>query len=245
MRQVEDTYWWYTVLRASVAAQVADHLAGKAAARILDAGCGTGGMMAVLRGRGGPAWEISGIDFSPAALEHTRRRGFTDVTQGSVHALPFADESFDVVISLDVLYFAGVDEMKAMAEFHRVLKPAGMLVLNLPAFDLLRGEHDVAVSGVRRYTPYRVREMLSQCKMESLRVHCWNAWLFLPVLGWRMLSRLRQTNDPARAKSDLSMPPAALNKALIFLARIDMAICRAIQSPLGTSVFTVARRRPS
>jgi SAM-dependent methyltransferase len=244
MRQVEDSYWWYAALRESVDSEVKRRLAGNSQARILDAGCGTGGMMEVLR-RENPAWQISGLDFSPQAIAHTRQRGFTDVTQGSVDALPYPDASFDAVVSLDVLYFDGVDEARAMSEFHRVLKPGGVLVLNLPAFDVLRGEHDVAVSGVRRYTPSRVRAMLSQCGLEALRVHCWNAWLFLPILAWRLLSRVRQSKRSGAAKSDLSMPPTLINKTLTALARIDMSLCRAIHSPLGTSVQAVARKTPS
>jgi hypothetical protein len=148
------------------------------------------------------------------------------------------------VVSLDVLYFEGVDERKAMSEFRRVLKDGGVLVLNLPAFDILRGEHDLAVSGVRRYTPFHVRAMLSECNFHIVRVHCWNAWLFGPILAWRLLSRLRRSGDPAQAKSDLAMPSAPLNRVLTALARMDMALCRAIHSPLGTSVLAVARRIP-
>ncbi len=239
MRQVEDSYWWYATLRESVCAEVKAALGGKPDARILDAGCGTGGMMAVLQ-RENPASLISGLDFSFQALEHTRQRGFTELMHGSVDALPYADASFDVVVSLDVLYFEGVDETKAMDEFHRVLKPGGTLVLNLPAFEMLRGQHDVAVKGVRRYTPARVRELLAQSGLESLHVHCWNLWLFGPILCWRLLSRVLHRRGSAEAKSDLSMPPALLNSPLIALARLDMALCRAISSPLGTSVQAVA-----
>src|SRR4051794_12376977 len=99
MRQVEDSYWWYAVLRESVDSEAKAQLAGKPDARILDAGCGTGGMMEVLR-REHPSWHVSGLDFSPQALEHPRQRGFTDLTQGSVDALPYLDASFDAVVSL-------------------------------------------------------------------------------------------------------------------------------------------------
>jgi SAM-dependent methyltransferase len=244
MRRVEDSYWWYAVLRKSVADEVAAHLGSRTPARILDAGCGTGGMMEVLRNRE-RGWEINGLDFSSRAIDHTRGRGFANVSEGSVNALPYPDESFDVVVSLDVLYFEGVDDAKAVAEFHRVLKPGGMLVLNLPAFEMLRGEHDRAVSGVRRYTPFGVREMLAQCNMEIVRVHCWNLWLFFPILGWRLLSRMRPSGKDASAKSDLSTLPTALNRMLTSLGCYDMALCRAIHAPLGTSVQAVATRRRS
>ncbi|OAI58038.1 hypothetical protein AYO49_06065 [Verrucomicrobiaceae bacterium SCGC AG-212-N21] len=241
MRHVEDSHWWYSELRESVVAIVKDELAGRDDARILDAGCGTGGMMEVLR-RESPSWRLTGLDFSPQAIEHTRMRGFASLTQGSVNALPFADAFFDVVLSLDVLYFEGVDDMKAIAESHRVLKPGGMLVLNLPAFDVLRGQHDVAVKGVRRYTPGRVRNLLATAGLECLRVHCWNLWLFVPILCWRMLSRLFQPREVSQARSDLANPPACLNTLLTSIGRFDMGLCRVLRSPLGTSVQAIARK---
>jgi hypothetical protein len=88
-----------------------------------------------------------------------------------------------------------------------------------------------------------VRELLAQGGLEPLRVHCWNLWLFVPILCWRLLSRVPQPGGTAAAKSDLSMPPALLNSALVAFASLDMALCRAISSPLGTSVQAVARRR--
>lgn len=239
MREVEDSHWWYAVLHESVIAELKTRLNGHDDVRILDAGCGTGGMMNCLRQQGA-AWRLTGLDISPSAIEHTRQRGFSDLTQGSVDALPFANASFDAVLSLDVLYFDGVDEMRAAAEFRRVLKPEGTLVLNLPAFNVLRGQHDVAVRGVRRYTPRRIRRMLAGTAFEILRSHCWNLWLFLPILCWR---RLRKPRDAGAASSDLSLLPALLNKALTFLGRLDMSLCRAVHAPLGTSVLVVARKQ--
>lgn len=239
MRQVEDVYWWYRVLRQTVTSDV-KALAGSAPASILDAGCGTGGMMDALRGTQF-SWRLTGLDFSPQAVETTRRRGFDDVHEGSVDALPMAGASFDGLVSLDVLYFEGVNEARAIAEFHRVLRPGGFVILNLPAFDFLRGEHDVAVRGARRYTPAGVRGLLARGGFEVIRSHCWNAWLFPPILAWRLLSRLKG-RSAVEARSDLALLPSPLNALLLAFARADMALCRALRAPFGTSVYAVARR---
>lgn len=241
MREVEDTYWWYSVLRGTVSRACTAALKGTPEARILDAGCGTGGMMKVLREKC-PTWCLSGLDFSPHAVAHTRKRGFQDVRQGSVDDLPYESASFNLLYSLDVLYVGQVNEVKALAEFFRVLRPGAKIFLNLPAFDLLRGQHDVAVHGTRRYRPGRVKELLQDAGFEVERSHCWNLWLFLPVFTWRLASRLSSPSDVSQAKSDLSMPSGPVNRLLSTLGRWDAGVCDLLRSPLGTSVWAVARK---
>lgn len=87
-------------------------------APVLDAGCGPGGMMRVFRD-----FDVHGIDEADVAVRHCKERGLTNTVVGTVHDLPFADASFDAVLSLDVLYHAGVDEDRALAEMRRVLRP--------------------------------------------------------------------------------------------------------------------------
>src|SRR6185295_13870801 len=141
-RSVEDRHWWYTSLHGLVARVMRDKLAENP--DILDAGCGTGGMLKVLRAAM-PLARLTGIDTSPEAVEMAGQRGICSVVEGRVEALPFADRSFNAVICLDVLYMRGIDEHAAVEEFKRVLLPGGLLILNLPAFEFLRGEHDLAV----------------------------------------------------------------------------------------------------
>lgn len=238
MRTVEDTYWWYSTLRSMVVREARSRLTSDTA-RLLDAGCGTGGMMARLR-EANSQWKIAGLDLSPDAVQITRERGFEDVTSGSVSELPFNNGSFDGLISLDVLYHDGVDQEKALAEFARVLKPGGFFVLNLPAFKALAGSHDIAVKGVRRYTTSDVRELLSATGFRVQTLQYWNAWLFLPILAWRTISRSFHSKDSEEAKSDLSTLPGVVNGTLAAVSGIDARICRMTHWPFGTSVFAVA-----
>ena len=142
MRSVEDHYWWYQALREHVADSIPP--VGPAFS-LLDAGCGTGGMLATIRKKF-PRAVLTGIDESEHALELAAgRNSGARLLRASVHELPFPENAFDYVLSLDVWSHAGVDDALAAHETHRVLRPGGRLILNLAAFEFLKGAHDCAV----------------------------------------------------------------------------------------------------
>lgn len=102
--------------------------------RVLEAGCGTG---LILERLARYADQVVGLDLSRGMLSVARDRGLT-VAQGSVDALPFADDSFDTVVSFKVL--AHVPPIReTLAELTRVTRPGGHLVLELYNRRSLRG----------------------------------------------------------------------------------------------------------
>ena len=228
MRQVEDKHWWYRVLRGQVLRVLRSAL--PQGQSLLDAGCGTGGMLSLLN-----EWQTHGCDMAAEAVEQCRARGLERVLVSSVHAMPYADECFEAVLSLDVLYHARVDEHLALSEMRRVLKRGGLLILNVPAFDCLRGAHDVAVDGVRRYRLRGMKRLLRRHGFEIVEAHYWNAWLFLPLLLRRWFSQ--------SAEGDLALPPKWLNALLSAGGKLDAALCRHTRLPLGSSLMIVARSR--
>lgn len=238
MRAVEDRHWWYAVLRQLVLNALTHRLPPRG--YVLDAGCGTGGLLAFLRDNVRHL-DITGIDASEHAVRQCHERGLNTVSHDSVHALPFADEEFDAVLSIDVLYHADVEENLALAEMSRVLRPGGVLLLNLPAFECLRGSHDAAVSGVRRYNLCHVRSLLRRHNLQAEMTHYWNAWLFLPLLCWRQWSRMERGRNNA-IRSDLKLPPAWLNRVLTSVGKADALLCQLMRLPFGSSLFAVARK---
>ena len=103
LAEVEDRMWYFRSLHGHVARELA--AAGlRANPDVLDAGCGTGGLL--LRARGsGPAAQWKGIDFMPLACELARKRcgASVDIREASITALPFGNASFDAVVSVDVI----------------------------------------------------------------------------------------------------------------------------------------------
>ncbi|HEX2514418.1 MAG TPA: class I SAM-dependent methyltransferase, partial [Chloroflexota bacterium] len=114
---------------------------------------------------GWPAW---GVDLSPLATAYCRRRGLTRVSRASVLELPFAEGTFDLGTSFDVIYHLGVaDDVAALREMRRVLRPGGALFVRVPALEALQSHHDVAVHTRQRYT---ARELRRKAGAAGLRV---------------------------------------------------------------------------
>jgi len=240
MRSVEDTYWWYAGLHNLVAQNALVALKNSTDRKVLDAGCGTGGMMNVLH-RVLPESELIGIDFSPSAVEFTQQRNIGIVKQASVESLPFPNEFFDLIISLDVVCSEGVDDSQAFVEFNRVLKSGGRAIINLPAFDFLKGQHSLAVHEERRYTKRKLRRLLSNAGFVVEKTTYWNATLFPVMALWRPLS-LRFANKQS-PRSDLKLLPGFINSVMTWLILREIKLTQYISLPFGSSVFAVAQKR--
>ena len=157
-----------------------------------------------------------------------------------MHDLPFAENNFDFVLSLDVLSHAGVDDSLAMHEMHRVLRPGGRLLLNLAAFDFLKGAHDCAVDVDRRYARPQVRALLAGANFQIERLTYWNAIFTPPIALLRWLSRRRAPS--AEPRSDFRSLPPLLNALLKSVAALELGASRQVSLPFGTSLFAVARK---
>lgn len=243
MYRAEDRLWWYLALRNQVIDALglprAPLASGLPLPRILDAGCGTGGMAARLR----PYGQVVGIDLAPFAVAVCREgRGLRETAVASITELPFPDESFDYAVSLDVISDAGTgNDALAVAELARVLRPGGRACLNLPAYRWLAGEHDIAVETKRRYTRGEVHDLLAAGGFVVERITYWNCALLPLVAASRAASRLRG-RTVAAARSDVTVPAAPVNATLGSIARLEGQLLRRVDLPTGSSLLAVARK---
>ena len=106
--------WWYRGLHALLLGSL-ERFAPKPFARMLDAGCGTGGFLR----RAEVAWpslSLDGIDRSPLAVGLARERvARATIAEGDVQALPYDDGRFDAIVLADVLYHREVDPARQVA----------------------------------------------------------------------------------------------------------------------------------
>jgi SAM-dependent methyltransferase len=237
MFAVEDRHWWFAGKRKLVGVLL-DGARLPLNAKILDVGCGTGGMQLLLHRYG----QVTGIDASEIALSFARRRGLAELRRAQLPNLPFADASFDVVGVFDVLYHRNVgDDAIAARECLRVLKPGGAIVVTDSALGFLAGPHDVAMHGARRYSARGIRELLAGAGFAVERAGYGNFLLF-PVAGpWRVLQRWFG-GGASSGHSDVSPAPAWVNGILGFVYGAEAFLLRFADLPIGTSIIAIARK---
>ncbi len=230
--KLEDEYWWHIGLRKLIINTILSNSNGKNALRILDAGCGTGGNLVALNRLG----YTVGVDLSEEALYFSKQRNINKLVEGSISDLPFEDNCFDVLLSVDVLYHQQVkDDVIALQELFRVLKKEGLLILHLPAFEFLKGGHDDLVHTKKRYKRCEVEEKLKSVGFKLIKITYRNFIFFFVAI---ILRRLINKNETTEFKK---LPPW-LNRIFIYLTYIDNFVLKVFNLYLGTSVYCIAKK---
>jgi SAM-dependent methyltransferase len=236
MDAVEDRMWWYRAAHAQVIGALARR-PGPAHTPLLDAGCGTGGLLRRLRDEfAGRA--LFGIDYHGAAARRAAEKSGSAVAAGDVNALPFADGAFGAAASVDVLCHRLVEPARALAELRRILAPGGTVVLNLPAFEWLKSAHDAHVHTARRFTAGDAAVLLRDAGFVAVETRYWNS-LLLPLMVLQRKVLAARSDAP----SDVAPFPPWLDRALHGVTVVERRLSGlGLRYPAGGSVLAVATR---
>jgi SAM-dependent methyltransferase len=178
-------YWW--------AAQLAD---GR---RALDAGCGLGYGARILQAAG--ALSVDGVDVSDATVEAARMEAgeAVQLAVADVAALPFADDTFDLVVCFEVIEH--IDEReRALDELARVLAPGGVLAISSPnrlQYPPGNPHH------VHEYEPEELRDALAS-RFRQVALHRQQAWTASAIVDDEELAADRLEHPLALSSAKVS-----------------------------------------
>jgi SAM-dependent methyltransferase len=233
MDAAEDGMWWYRAIHANLLDVLCRH-PGPPAGIVLDAGCGTGGLLRRIRQERPDLW-LLGIDVDAAAAARAAANTALPVAVASVDALPFADRSMGVIFSADVLYHRRVDPERALAEAFRCLRPGGVHVVNVPAYRWLASSHDRLIHGTRRYTRGELSALLVAAGFRHVEAGYWNCLPF-PIMVLR-----RKLLPPKAGGSHVVELPGPLETVLSMVMALERGIAKTgLRYPFGGSVLAFA-----
>jgi SAM-dependent methyltransferase len=237
--RLEAQHWWYVGMRQIAAATLAEVVrpappgSRPPQRRILDAGCGVGGGLRWLSAFG----QVTGIDLHPLAVQYSAQVS-ARVSRASVQDLPFASESFDVVTTFEVLYHLAVrDDVAALRDMRRVLRPSGWLLARVPAHDWLRGAHDRHVHTRHRYEAAELKAKLAIAGFAVRRLTSVGFVLLPPAVI------LRQAQSKEQAETDVTLPSPLVNRLLLAAMQAEGLWLRRFNLPAGLSLLALAQKK--
>lgn len=209
--------------------------------RILDAGCGTGRNLQILNEN--VTSDGFGFDIAEAASPFWPRRNLDKVCLASVNEVPFKSEYFDAVVSVDLLECDAVDESAAFAELCRVLKPNGLMVLVVPAYDwLMSEEHHKAVGASRRYSITKLKALAAQQPTRVIKTtHIFASMLPL-VAVYRLLLPYFRKPSADRPVSEIKPMNPVLDEILFRTVRLEGKIMKKMSLPFGSSIMMILEK---
>ncbi len=231
MHDVEEQHWWFAGRR-----QIIKHLLSglnlAPEARILDAGCGTGGNLSLLAEFG----EVVGVEFDEAAAEMARARRVGQVLRGGLpDELPLTNQTFDLIVLLDVLEHLERD-LESLQRLGSMLKAGGYLVITVPAFPFLWSHHDDIHHHKRRYTVATLKRSIREAGLHTKFITYYNTWLFPAAAAVRLAQKILPTNPPQTA---VELPPRYANRILKMILSSERFFIPWIRLPVGLSLLAV------
>jgi SAM-dependent methyltransferase len=231
MFELERRHWWFAAKHRIVLAMLRRFLsAGNGRARVADVGCGCGRMLELLL----RDYDATGIDASPVAVEFAKQRNVPVVQVALPDGLTLPDGAFDAVLMLDVLEHLE-DDVTSAAAVGRLLRPGGILLLTVPAFQWLYGPHDVAHHHKRRYNRAQLADVLRRAGFRVRYISYYNTLLFPLALVPRLLGRAKPGQQVSTA------PPAApINAVMQTIFAGERHVLGRLSLPFGLSLIAVA-----
>lgn len=235
MEMVENDHFWFVAKRKFLQVALGAFASGQNL-RVLDVGCGTGAVLDFLREKG---YQVEGVDNNAEAIEYCRAKGL-HVSMGAAEGMNYPDESFDVVLALDVLEHLK-DDRAALKEIFRVLKKGGHLIATVPAHQSLWSYHDVALHHHRRYSRVEWENLFLGDQFKIKLISWLHACILLPTWIVRKVYKILNKENKGSDVKKINWLVNSIGK-LCYLP--ELAAFRVFKKlPAGVSLLAVVEKK--
>jgi SAM-dependent methyltransferase len=231
---LEETYWWYHARKEIIADTVQRYL--RPGSEIIDFGSGSGVIARHLVDLG---FKVLAADISVPALAACRQRGLNTLDLNNDWPAPAIA---DCVLACDVLEHVE-DDLGLLRKLKLTLRPAGLLIAAVPAYDFLWSGEDYISNHVRRYTRPLLERHVRQAGFSIERSSYFNTILLPLITAVLFYKRLLRPRD--MYVSDIEPLPQWQNKILYTVFSAERFILPRCDFPLGASLLVVARNPSS
>lgn len=229
----EAEHWWFVGRRAVLDALVRRHCHLPPGARVLEAGCGTGGNLAMLSAYG----RLDAFEYDADARAAASAKGIVEARPGALpDGVDLPDDSYDLIALFDVLEHIE-DDRASLVTLGRKLSPNGRMLMSVPANPWLWSHHDEVHHHFRRYTKRGLGQVIADAGLKAEKLGFFNTLLFPAAVAQRMTQRLTGGQSSAD-----TMPPGWLNGILKGVFGTERHLVGRLPLPFGLSLFAVIGR---
>lgn len=229
---LDDTYWWFQARREIICDVVGRFVAP--GSDLVDYGCGTGSIAARLRALG---FRAVGADVHEDMLAACHRRGLPTIDLGRETIPP---GSCDGILACDVLEHAE-DDLALLRTLRGALRPGGLFLGTVPAYEFLWSGEDHVSNHFRRYTRSALGRALRSAGYELVWSSYFNTLLFPLAASVIMTKRL--LSPRAMYHSNVEPLPGWQNTLFRTIFLSERRLLRWLRLPFGLSIIFVARPR--
>lgn len=240
MAKVEQDHWWYSGRRA-IACRIFQKLKLPPEAKILEAGCGTGGNLNLLSEFG----KVYAFECDPIARSVGFKKSNIQIFNGELpNNIPFDDNMFDLIVLFDVIEHVNEDKL-ALLNLVRKLKIGGHLLITVPAHQWLWSSSDNQNYHKRRYSKKMVKDMLQKSKLKIIQVTYFNTVLFPLIVAMVFIEKITNVlfnRQPKLPIGLLIIPPKTINNFLKKTLFLEGWFLNKFSLPMGVSILALVQK---
>lgn len=232
MCQTEQSHWWFVARREILSSLIKKF--SKPNQKILEIGAGTGGNLEMLLNYGAVS-AVEPNDFARKKILEKFGNKISLINGKLPNQLNLENQSFDLICLFDVLEHVE-DDLLALREIKKFLKPNGKIILTVPAFQFLWSSHDKNLHHFRRYNFNNLKKLITNSNLRATRIGYFNCLLFPIAFVMRLIEKI----FPAKKSSSTNNCDPITNKILTKIFASEKYFLQINWNfPFGLSLFSV------